>query len=100
MKKASKVLTIINYSSSGFMWLLGTLFLVFNILGKWAAWHLAGYAFILSIFIPLISSFVASIFTLFTKPINEKDLFNNILLIFMNVNVIIFSLLVSCTWFW
>lgn len=96
MRKA-KVFTVINFVLSGILWLLGILTLLFNILGLWAPWHLAGFAFIFYIPIPAISQFLAIFFCNTT----EKKLFTMNLISFgISIAFVLLTVLVSAEWFW
>ena len=59
MKKATKIFTIINYILSSILWILGFLTLLFNIIGLWAPWNIAGFGFVYYLIIPIIPQMFA-----------------------------------------
>ena len=72
MENTAKKITIVSYILSGILWLLGMLTLLFNVLGLWAAWHLAGLGFIFYIPVPIIPAilFFQLFFLVFRKKRN------------------------------
>ena len=96
MTKA-KVFTIINYVLSAIGWLLGILTLLFNILGLWDPWHLAGFGFMFYIPVPIISQFLA----IFFCNISEKKLLMlNLIPFIISISFALLTVLVSTRWFW
>ena len=97
MKKA-KVFTVINFVILGILWLLGVLTLLFNILGLWSPWHLAGYTFVFYIPFAAISQILSFVFSWEAK---EKKLITiNSITFFVSIGFILFTVFVSATWFW
>lgn len=98
MKSAAKIATIVTYVLSTILWILAILTYVFNVLGLWAPWHLAGFGFVFFIPIPLISWFVS-----FIKSCREgegKLIFSNIFCAIISVALTLFTVNISAGWFW
>ena len=92
----SKLFTKINIAVSVVLGLLGFLILLFNILGLWVAWHLAGFSFYLFIYVSLISSILSLMFSF-----KEKKLFiNNLIITIISIFIVLFTIKVSARWFW
>jgi len=96
MTKA-KVFTVTNYVLSAILWLLGILTLLFNILGLWIPWHLAGFGFMFYIPVPTISQFLAIIFC---NTSEKKFLTINFISFAISVSFVLLTVLVSTRWFW
>ena len=96
--KNAKVFTIINFVLSGFLWLLGILTLLFNILGLWTPWHLAGFAFIFYIPIAAISQLLSFVFSCIARE--NKLVTINSITFFISLGFLLFTILVSSNWFW
>ncbi len=98
MKKTAKIMTIISYSFSCILWLLGILTLVFNALGFFAFWHIVGFGFLFYIPVPVIPVIFSTIFSLIS---NQKQLIiMNLISVAVSVGSILFTLFVSSSWFW
>ena len=99
---SSKPVTIVNYILSGISWLLAILCLLFNILGLWEPWHLAGFGFIYYVPVSLISQIIAIIIS--CKAIDRwstpKYIILNILSAVITVGSIVLFWFVSARWFW
>ncbi len=102
MKISSTLITVTSYIVSGVLWLLGILTFLFNILGLWAPWHLAGFGFVLFIPIPIILNIVAIIFSAVNeeKNIRRKYLIINSISLGITLFFIAFTVIVSAGWFW
>ena len=98
MKITAIVLTIINYILSGILWLLGILTFLFNVLGLWVPWHLAGFGFIFYIPIPIIPLLLAIVFSCIAK--NIKMMILNFASLALSVGFVVFTVFVSAGWFW
>ncbi len=98
MKNAAKIMTIISYIFSGILWLLGILTLVFNILGLWAPWHLAGFGFIFYIPVPIIPAILSIVFSCVSKEI--KLIIMNSISAVVSIGFILLTVFVSSGWFW
>lgn len=96
MTKA-KVFTIMNYVLSAIGWLLGILTLLFNILGLWTPWQLAGFGFMFYIPIPAISQFLA---IYFCSTSEKKLLTMNLISFGISAAFVLLTVLVSTKWFW
>ena len=96
--KNAKVFTIINFVLSGFLWLLGILTLLFNILGLWTPWHLAGFAFIFYIPIAAISQLLSFVFSCIARE--NKLVTINSITFFISLGFLLFTILVYSNWFW
>ena len=51
--------TAVSFVLAIILWTLGVLTFLFNYLGLWAAWHLAGFAFVFYMIIPAIAHLCA-----------------------------------------
>ena len=98
MQKKSKLITLINFILSFILWLLGIFTLVFNILGLWIPWHLAGFAFIFYAPIPLVTAIISLI--LCYKSFNNKLFLKNLTSLLITIIFILFTMFVSAEWFW
>ena len=98
MEKTAKRFTVINYILSSILWLLGVLTLLFNIVGLWAPWHLAGFGFVLYIPIPTISQVLAIVFSCVEK--HKKTMAMNLLSLVVSISFVVLTVFVSSTWFW
>ena len=96
MSKA-KLFTIINYVFSSILWLLGILTLIFNILGLWSPWHLAGFGFMFYIPVPATTQFLALYFCNATE---KKFSTINLVAFAVSVGFVLLTVLVSAKWFW
>lgn len=98
MKKTATVFTVINCILSSILWLLGILTLLFNILGLWAPWHLAGFGFVFYIPIPIISQVLAIVFSCVEN--NIKTIIVNFVSLVISIAYVFLTIFVSSTWFW
>ena len=98
MKKAAKAFTVINYTLSSILWLLGILTLLFNIIGLWAPWHLAGFGFLFYIPISAIPQILAIVFSCVDK--NKKAIIMNFASLVISIAFVLLTVLVSSSWFW
>ncbi|MBQ2302938.1 MAG: hypothetical protein II256_00810, partial [Bacteroidales bacterium] len=78
------------------------LFLLFNILGKWTAWHLAGFGYFSFLFFPVNASGISILIAALSKDskLRKKYIWRNIIALVISMAVTIFSYFVSCSWFW
>ena len=97
MIRKSKI-TIIHLIFSCILWLLGILTLLFNILGLWAPWHLAGFGFVFFIPLPIVFS-IASLIVTYSNS-NEKAIKFNWIILAISIIFIIITIKISATWFW
>ena len=98
MEKTAKGFTVINYILSSILWLLGVLTLLFNIVGLWAPWHLAGFGFIFYVPVPTISQVLAIVFSCVEK--HKKTMIMNFVSLAVSISLVVFTVFVSSTWFW
>ena len=79
MKKAVVITTWINYILSILLWILGILVLLFNILGWWVAWHLAGFGYVFFFIVPMLASGIAILFAAKDKEaaVRKKYILHN-----------------------
>lgn len=98
MKNTAKRITIINYILSGILWLLGILTLMFNVLGLWAPWHLAGFGFIFYIPVPIIPAIISIVSSCSSKEI--KYIIMNFVSVAVSIGFILLTVFVSAGWFW
>ena len=96
MTKKSKLFTWLNLIFSSILWGMGILTLIFNVLGLWAPWHLAGFGFVFFIPVTLIFSLLSLVFSYKEK----KLLLYNLLFIGVSIIFIVFTVNVSTSWFW
>ena len=98
MKEAAKVLTVINCIFSSVLWFLGVLTLLFNILGLWEFWHLAGFGFIFFMRVSIIPMIFAIVISSIAKKL--KFIITNLLFLAISIRFVLFTVFVSSTWFW
>ena len=98
MENTAKIITIVSYILSGILWLLGILTLLFNVLGLWAAWHLAGFGFIFYIPVPIIPAILSIVFSCISKE--KKFIVMNCISLSVSIGLIPLTIFVSSTWFW
>ena len=98
IKIAKIVFTVINYVLSSVLWLLGILTLLFNIVGLWAPWHLAGFGFVFYIPVPIIPQIIAIVFSCVEK--DKKTIIMNFVSLAVSIAFVLFTIFVSSTWFW
>ena len=98
MENTAKGFTVINYILSSILWLLGVLTLLFNIVGLWAPWHLAGFGFIFYVPVPTISQVLAIVFSCVEK--HKKTMIMNFVSLAVSISLVVFTVFVSSTWFW
>ena len=97
-----RFLAILNLIFTSIVFISGILFFLFNLLGKWIAWHYAGFATVI-LFRP---AFVISVIELYktvakkNAGTNKSELKRNIVLLAVNIVVYIFSVTISQRWFW
>ena len=97
MKKAAKIFTIISYVLLSILWLCAILTLLFNLLGLWAPWHLAGFGTLFYLPVPAAPFGLAVVFSYITEQ--RKLIVAN----FISLGVTFVALcvwLISTTWFW
>ena len=97
-KNTAKVYTVINYIFSSILWLLGVLTLLFNILGLWAHWNLAGFGFVFYIPFPAITQILAIVFSCIEK--NKKMMIMNFISLAISIAFVLLTFLASSKWFW
>ncbi len=98
MKHNAKTFTTINYVLSGILWLLGILTLLFNAVGLWAPWHLAGFGFIFFIPVPIIPLFLSILFSCIAKE--TKCIVLNFVSLALSAGFVMLTIFVSANWFW
>lgn len=98
MKNKVKIFTVINYVALSILLLLAILTLLFNVLGLWAPWHLAGFGFIF--FVPV--SILIQIFALaYSNASNEKKYkIANFISLAISIGLVLLTVYVSSTWLW
>ena len=97
MKSKAKTMTILNYTLSSVLWLLGILTLVFNILGLWGAWHLAAYGFYLYHPVAVCLQVLALVFSHNEK--NKNLMVANYVALAISSASILFTFTIAATWF-
>ena len=97
MEKTAKATTTVSYILSGILWLLGILTLLFNVLGLWAAWHLAGFGFIFYIPVPIIPAILSIVFSCISKE--TKLIVMNCISVAVSIGFILLTIFLSSTWF-
>lgn len=98
MQKRTRVATITSYVLSGLLWALGILTLLYNILGLWEPWHLAGIGFLFYIPVPIFAHSLSIVFACEEKK--RKGILITVLPAIVSLIIILFTILVSYTWFW
>ena len=96
--KRARLFTTINYVLSSILWLLGILTLLYNLLGRWQPWHLAGFGFIFCFPCTALFQILALYFS--RNLAQKKYMTMNLISLAVSVGVVLFTLLVSATWFW
>ncbi len=94
----AKVFTVINYVTSGILWCLGVLTLLFNLLGAWEPWHLAGFGFIFFlpvVCVPLLVSLVLS-----CVEGERRYIILNLVALAISAGFVALTFFVSMYWFW
>ncbi|MBQ7378883.1 MAG: hypothetical protein IJW70_04295 [Clostridia bacterium] len=97
MKTTAKIFTVINYVLLGILWLGGILTLLFNVLGLWAPWHLAGFGTLFYLPVPVIPFILSVVFSLVAKE--RKMIIANFISLGITFAAL-FVWLLSTTWFW
>ncbi len=88
--------TAVSFVLALILWILGVLTFLFNYLGLWVEWHLAGFAFVFYLIIPAIAHLVA-----LGKSIGRGgQFFFNLLTTAISVIVTLFTVHISAGWFW
>lgn len=95
--KKSKLIAVINLVLSALLWLLGILTLLFNILGLWTPWHLAGFAFMFYLPVPAVSQGLSLIFS---DPAEKKLKTVNLICFAVSAGFVLLTVLISTSWFW
>lgn len=90
--------TIVNYAVSGVFWLSSLLVLLFNLLGLWQAWHMAGLLFFFIMQIAFLFFVLAILICISEK--NKKYLIINLIPLGVSFVIFLFTIIVSTTWFW
>ncbi len=98
MKIVAKIFTIIEYAISGILWLLGILTLLFNILGLWGPWHLAGFAFLFFIPVPVIPLILSIIFSFISRSLRLKVA--NFISLGISIASVLIYFFISAGWLW
>ena len=98
MKDTAKSFIVFRFIMSSILWLLGILTLLFNVLGLWAPWHLAGFGFVLYTPIPSVTQIIAIVFSCIEK--NKKRIVINIVSLAISIAFVLLTFLVSSNWFW
>ncbi len=98
MRNSAKTMTAINCSAAAVLWFLGLLTLLFNILGLWAPWHLAGFGFLFFTPVSVVLTVIAIVFSCTSKE--TKLVVINSVFTVISIGSILFTFLVSYTWFW
>lgn len=96
MSNNNEILTKLNLIFSSILWVLSFLIFLFNLLGLWAPWHLAGYAALFYSPFSIVLSILSIVLTVKEKKVFIKNL------IFLGISVfsILFFVLVTLNWFW
>ena len=98
MKITARIMTMISYVFSSILWLLGILTLLFNILGFWVLWHLAGFGFVFYIPVLIVPALLSIIFSCISKE--RKLIIMNLISIAVSIGFILLTVFVSAGWFW
>ena len=104
MNTVKRILLITRISDilSLLLWLLGIGVFVFNLLGKWTAWHLAGFGYYFYFVIPFIASCGAILATGMSDDaaIRKKYILHNGVVLGISTVITILTFFVFCKWFW
>ena len=96
--RVSKVFTVINYVTSGILWCLGVLTLLFNLFGLWAPWHLAGFGFLFFLPVALVPMLVSLVLSCVAGE--RKFIILNLVALAISVGFAALTFFVSTYWFW
>ena len=98
-----KILKRVNLITALVMWLLALLFGLFNLLGLWKAWHLAGFAWLACVW----PSLVLSVVTLIASFVKEdweytkkENVLRSVIVLAISVGISLLAVFVFSTWFW
>jgi hypothetical protein len=98
-----KILKRINLIVAIVMWSLALMFGLFNLLGLWKAWHLAGYAWLVCVLpslalsvITLIASFVIEDWE-YTK---KENVLRSGIVLMISVGISLLAGFIFAAWFW
>ena len=102
LRITTRITTGINLFTNLIGWLLAFLTLLFNILGLWQLWLLSAFTWFFSQIIVLYTLFFGIMFSFFTDTWKRRipHLILNIIFLIISIIVAIFTVFVSCTWFW
>lgn len=94
-------LSILNYIASSILWLNALLVLLFNLLGLWDAWHLAGFIYLAYMLLPLGLSLAAYMTSknIADAAIKKKYVHRNTVVMVISIVVTALYLFVFSTWF-
>lgn len=97
MKSKAKTMTILNYTLSSVLWLLGILTLLFNILGLWEAWHLVGFGFYF--YHPAVVCLQVRALVFSHNEKNKNLMVANYVALAISSASILFTFTIAATWF-
>ena len=98
MRSSAKAMTAISCGAAVVLWFLGLLMLLFNILGLWAPWHLAGFSFLFFTPVSVVLTVLAMVFSGTSKE--TKLVVINSVFTVISIGCVLFTFFVSGTWFW
>ena len=98
-----KILKWVNLIAAFVMWLLALLFGLFNLLGLWKAWHLAGFAWLTCV----LPSLVLSVITLIASFVKEdweytkrENVLRSGIVLTISVGISLLAGFIFVAWFW
>ncbi len=96
MKTAAKILTVVNFASSGILWLLGLLTYLFNVLRLWELWHLVGFGFVFYMPVTILPLVLSVVFSCVAGK--KRLVILNLLAFAVSICFILLTYLVSAAW--
>jgi hypothetical protein len=93
-----RVTTVINYVTSGILWCLGVLTLLFNLLGAWEAWHLAGFGFIFFLPVACVPQLVSLVLSCVEGE--RRYIILNLVALAISAGFVALTFCVTSRWFW
>ena len=97
-----KSLKWVNLIAAIVMWSLGLLVGLFNLLGLWDVWHLAGFAWVAIVW-PSLAISVVSLLASFgqtDETLKKAEVSRNATILGVSVAVSLLVVFVFATWFW
>lgn len=98
--KVTKVFSVIHYIHAVILWILAMLTLLFNLLGKWVPWNLAGFGTCFFAFPTAVSALPAIVLSAIFSRSSKKHLILNCIALLISIAMFVLLLTVFQRWFW